>query len=78
MSTVTPQPRRRRFAERELLDRLRQYEQLLRENHIEFKPIHPPATSVTQEVNKAGHDDVDNVALTGKVFIESSGKSEPA
>ena len=32
--------RRKRFAERELLDRVRHYEDLLRENGIPFDPIH--------------------------------------
>ncbi|KAL4780322.1 hypothetical protein BJX76DRAFT_351107 [Aspergillus varians] len=41
---LLPRRRKRRFAERELLDRLRQYEDLLRRNNIEFKPLHgdPP------------------------------------
>ncbi|RAL12591.1 Zn(II)2Cys6 transcription factor [Aspergillus homomorphus CBS 101889] len=34
--------RRRRFAERDLLERLRHYEDLLRHNHIPFQPLHPP------------------------------------
>ncbi|KAG8627403.1 hypothetical protein KVT40_004886 [Elsinoe batatas] len=34
-------PRRRRFAEKELLDRLRHYEALLREHNISFQPMHP-------------------------------------
>ena len=36
--TVTQ--RRRRVAERELLDRLRHYEDLLRRNNIPFEPLH--------------------------------------
>lgn len=32
--------RRRRFPERELLDRVRKYESLLRQNKIEFDPLH--------------------------------------
>ncbi|KAH6612269.1 hypothetical protein B0J18DRAFT_474090 [Chaetomium sp. MPI-SDFR-AT-0129] len=34
-------PRRRRFAERELLDRIRRYEGLLRERGVRFEPLHP-------------------------------------
>ncbi|KAJ5183961.1 hypothetical protein N7492_001577 [Penicillium capsulatum] len=37
---TNPRPRRRRFPERELLDRLRRYEGLLRQNKIEFDPLH--------------------------------------
>lgn len=41
--TVGPRQRRRRFPERELLERLRFYEGLLRENGIEMgEPLHPP------------------------------------
>ena len=35
--------RRRRFPERELLERLRRYEALLRQNNIPFDPLHAPA-----------------------------------
>lgn len=38
-STQT-RPRRRRFPERQLLDRLRSYEDLLRQNKIKFEPLH--------------------------------------
>lgn len=33
-------PRKRRFPERQLLDRLRSYEDLLRQNKIDFEPLH--------------------------------------
>jgi len=42
---LTPRQRRRRFPERELLERLRHYENLLRQNHIKFEPLHPTAAS---------------------------------
>lgn len=35
-----PSKRRRRFPERQLLDHLRQYEDLLRENNVAFTPLH--------------------------------------
>lgn len=35
-----PRPRRRRLPERELLDRLRKYEDLLRHHKIDFEPLH--------------------------------------
>jgi hypothetical protein len=38
-ASITRQ-RRRRFPERELLDRLRLYEDLLRKNNIPFQPLH--------------------------------------
>lgn len=40
--------RRRRFPERELLDRLRYYESLLQENNISFEPLHK-ATSAKEK-----------------------------
>lgn len=33
-------PRKRRFPERELLERLQQYEDLLRQNNVTFEPLH--------------------------------------
>ncbi|ESZ95501.1 hypothetical protein SBOR_4155 [Sclerotinia borealis F-4128] len=39
-ATQLPRQRRRRFSERELLDRLRKYENLLRQNNIKFEPLH--------------------------------------
>lgn len=38
-AALTPRQRRRRFPERELLERLRRYESLLRENSINFEPL---------------------------------------
>ncbi|KAK9250492.1 hypothetical protein V1507DRAFT_483003 [Lipomyces tetrasporus] len=35
-----PRRRRRRFPERELLDRIRKYEDLLRQNSVKFEPLH--------------------------------------
>jgi len=43
-AALAPRQRRRRFAERELLDRLRHYEDLLRQHSISsFEPLHPSA-----------------------------------
>ncbi|KAF2157034.1 hypothetical protein K461DRAFT_283833 [Myriangium duriaei CBS 260.36] len=40
-AALAPRQRRRRFAERDLLDRIRQYEALLRRHSISFDPLHP-------------------------------------
>ena len=48
-ATLAPRQRRRRFPERELLERLQWYEGLLRENHISFEPLH------TNYVDQAYH-----------------------
>lgn len=46
-ATLTRRRKRRRFPERELLDRLRNYEELLRQNNISFNPIH--SDSITEK-----------------------------
>lgn len=38
--TQASRRRKRRFPERELLERLRKYEDLLRQNNIQFEPLH--------------------------------------
>lgn len=50
-ATQVPRHRRRRFPERELLDRLRKCEDLLRQNNIKFEPLHKEPPSVEN------HDD---------------------
>ena len=40
-ASMVPRQRRRRFPERELLERLRRYEGLLRQHKINFEPLHP-------------------------------------
>lgn len=42
-ATLARRRKRRRFPERELLDRLHNYEELLRQNKISFDPIHSDA-----------------------------------
>lgn len=39
-SSWNPRQRRRRFPERDLIDRIRRYEDLLRSNAIAFEPLH--------------------------------------
>jgi hypothetical protein len=43
-----PRPRRRRFPERELLDRLRRYETLMKQNNVKFDPLHDDNSSTTK------------------------------
>ncbi|KAL2170622.1 hypothetical protein VTG60DRAFT_4635 [Thermothelomyces hinnuleus] len=45
-AALVPRQRRRRFPERELLERIRQYETLLRQHHVPFRPLHPPHAPV--------------------------------
>ncbi|KAH8812849.1 hypothetical protein F5884DRAFT_786537 [Xylogone sp. PMI_703] len=51
--------RRRRLPERELLDRLRQYEDLLRQNNIRFEPLHKDHVE-KKSVNVDDGDDLDD------------------
>ncbi|UNI24667.1 hypothetical protein JDV02_010398 [Purpureocillium takamizusanense] len=51
--------RRRRFPERELLDRLRQYEGLLRRNGVKFEPLHKASAAGKAPVRDC-EDDNDN------------------
>lgn len=39
-ASLVPRQRRRRFPERDLLQRLRHYEDLLRHNNVDFQPLH--------------------------------------
>ncbi|KAJ1323901.1 proline utilization trans-activator [Microdochium nivale] len=50
-ATLLPRQRRRRFPERELLDRLRHYEQLLSDHNVPFEPLHKTAASPGRETS---------------------------
>ncbi|KAI0144422.1 hypothetical protein GGR57DRAFT_494983 [Xylariaceae sp. FL1272] len=50
-------PRRRRFPERHLLDRLRKYEALLRQHHVPFEPLHQHTSSSIDDVGHAEGDE---------------------
>ncbi|RYP24670.1 hypothetical protein DL765_000397 [Monosporascus sp. GIB2] len=59
---ATLAPRRRRFPERELLERVRQYERLLRQNNIEFEAPHTPAAEhVSSSEGGKGSDSLNEV-----------------
>ncbi|KAF1356449.1 hypothetical protein BDV97DRAFT_287483 [Delphinella strobiligena] len=48
--------RRRRFPERELLDRLRRYESLLQQNNISFEPLHKETSTIKKSSPNANGD----------------------
>ena len=48
-ATLPPRRRRRRLPERELLDRLRRYEGLLRQNNIDFEPLHVDPSAIEKQ-----------------------------
>ena len=59
-AALVPRQRRRRFPERELLDRLRHYEDLLRKHDIKFEPMHagtnPTPANATNPEENSGDD----------------------
>jgi hypothetical protein len=60
-ATLAPRGRRRRrFPERELLDRLRKYEDLLRQNNIKFEPLHKNAAGEKEFIDTQGGDGSDD------------------
>ncbi|GKZ66989.1 hypothetical protein AnigIFM50267_001080 [Aspergillus niger] len=73
--TLAPRPRRRRFPERELLERLRKYEDLLRQHNIPFEPLHAPAgeDSRTPEFVEHAHFEQRTAGEEG----QSKEKAEP-
>lgn len=52
--------RKRRFPERELLERLRKYEDLLRQNNIKFEPLHKDPAAEKQSPNTQGGNESDD------------------
>ena len=56
-ATQVSRRRRRRFPERELLERLRKYEDLLRQNNIKFEPLHKDSAEEKESLNVDGADD---------------------
>jgi len=67
-ATLAPRQRRRRFPERELLERLRHYEGLLRQNNIKFEPLHAPAAEhVSPSEDGRGSDSLDDAHSEGPV-----------
>jgi Fungal Zn(2)-Cys(6) binuclear cluster domain len=57
-ATKVARQRRRRFPERELLERLRKYEDLLRQNSIKFEPLH--RDSVGERESPSAKDSYDS------------------
>jgi hypothetical protein len=63
-STLTPRKRRRKVAERDLVERLHHYEGLLRQNKIGFEPLQqsvvakPPASTSTSNISQKETTDI--------------------
>ncbi|OAX82765.1 hypothetical protein ACJ72_02884 [Emergomyces africanus] len=88
---LTANQRRRRFAERELLDRLHHYESILRQNNISFEPLHgsyfaaaaasPAATANNDEgcsatMNKDGIEAIDVWQSIKRVALEDDDETK--
>ena len=59
-ATQVSRRRRRRFPERELLERLRKYEDLLRHHNIKFEPLQKdPAREKDSPIVEGGYDSYD-------------------
>jgi hypothetical protein len=84
-STLTQRKRKRKFGDRELLDHLRKYEDLLRANNIPFEPLHQdwaprPETSNTQHAWNSGDEmpeTADTRISTPSTTIKSDGGYQP-
>lgn len=70
-STLAKRQRRRRFPERDLLERIRKYESLLRHNDIPFKPLHKDVSG-DREVTTASQQD-----LSEDEQVEEQGQELP-
>lgn len=78
-ASLVPRQRRRRFPERALLQRLRHYEDLLRQNNVEFQPLHPTppdsATAISAEqpslAEAAAAADTDNRGTEASEMLDT-------
>ena len=79
-ATLVLRQRRRRFPERELLDRLRHYESLLRHSNIKFEPLHKNYSttekkSLNTENEGRGYDSQDEQLVATAGADQSSSPS---
>lgn len=76
-AALTPRQRRRRFAEKELLERLRHYEGLLRQNNVPFEPLHPETPSEIQ-YPETHQEDLDVQISLAKAHVDDLATSHKA
>ena len=72
---LAPRQRRRRFAERELLDRLRHYEDLLNQHNIEFEPLHPSSNKTKEDFSPLTYQTRDDPATSASPSLAGSTRS---
>lgn len=65
-AALNPRQRKRRFPERELQERIRKYEDLLRRHNINFDPLHQSATGSNRSLGRASGHDTDDEQLEMK------------
>ncbi|KAJ5808488.1 hypothetical protein N7474_009757 [Penicillium riverlandense] len=73
-ATLAPRQRKRRFPERELLKRIRMYEVLLRQNNVQFEPLHPNESKA--EAHFGPNEEQAESARTDQSSSSTSGKHE--
>ena len=76
-STLGPRQRRRRFPERELLDRLRHYEDLLRENNIQFESLHKGPTITGKQLANTHNESHSYRSLGDEQLVDAEGADRP-
>lgn len=59
-ATLAPRQRRRQYPERELLERLRKYEDLLRQNNIKFEPFYKDLNGEEEDPSPKSIDDLED------------------
>ena len=69
--TLVRRQRRRRFPERELLDRLRHYEGLLQRGNIKFEPLHKDISTT----KRTSHDSQDDEQLGSTASADQASPS---
>ena len=81
-ATLLPRQRRRRFSERELLERLRRYESLLRQHRITWEPLHESPANETSlgeehESAKSPTDGISEATIDGAELLSKMRPSTP-
>ncbi|EPS36324.1 hypothetical protein H072_10163 [Dactylellina haptotyla CBS 200.50] len=77
-ATLTPRQRRRRFPEKELIERLQHYENLLRRNDIKFEPLRPSAQDRSSPSEEADEVLVENAVDASSPSTSSEQARKPS
>lgn len=77
-ATLTPRRRRRKVAEQDLLDRLRRYEDLLRQNNVQFESIAHQSTVENESPGNMHDYDADEHQSAPTPSTVATARSEPS